>query len=668
MTSAKPAAPATYRAAVKRLQRSVVGKAMALDRPPFQPGLMQAMPIAWAISTLAEPSRVGSRTSIVVVRDEVSENSGLRWYSLVPRLLGDHEHGAVSRVLAGAGTGQFIPEPHAMKAQLAQPRFEVLPAHVYARSNPAPSTIVFCDVEFRGANVVADLMHDHMGSWLESGTEIILIANTQAAIALVMEAIVELGGQVSDWALRSSSALESMVPMRVMSAACRVLKVPTRKDRFAAVAKRLSAEMDVLAETWFAGEDESFHGYQLDVGTVRLIPMPSQPEPLFSIILPLNAICMQTPELKCAYVMMADRFRIEMGVRDEIDPDAFGVMDVLEEDQFSDQLLSMEGPAGALARYRASVKLYLRYVDDEIETALGIYRDDGAGQLVECGVDEFDDFDFSVLLEERDDEPTPSPTDNTPVRFDELPSVDEARAAATRVAEVDVEQRDVETSPHEPLSSHDISDTPLDLDLLEALRSLRRELADTQHRLAEVELENERLRAALQHAGAAGSTHSDLASRPSVPVERLPSTWDELFTWAHKEFDDKVAFTSRARRAARKSAFSDIPVAAQAIRFLAQEYRNVRTNGDEESRKTLRLRGAELGFAVGPVGAAVRAHGTADTYTATHEGKRYPLDLHLQGSSARDESRGLRVYFSWLPASGQVLVGHLPSHLRNTLT
>jgi len=170
-------------------------------------------------------------------------------------------------------------------------------------------------------------------------------------------------------------------------------------------------------------------------------------------------------------------------------------------------------------------------------------------------------------------------------------------------------------------------------------------------------------RGAQDPGGLGPSTPSDIS--PSVPP---PTTWDELFERVHKEYPDQVVFTSRARRAARKSAYEDIAEAWTAISILAEPYRDVRMGGSEDDRKRLEDALAKAGFRIGPTGQAVRNHSTRDLYQFTWEGRTYRMETHLQGSSHRDERRCLRIYFTWVPEQCVLLIGSLPQHLRNTLT
>ena len=203
---------------------------------------------------------------------------------------------------------------------------------------------------------------------------------------------------------------------------------------------------------------------------------------------------------------------------------------------------------------------------------------------------------------------------------------------------------------------------------VDALREMIHELRS---KLGAAVRERDDARRELELVRKQGLASAEPAAAPKatqVPSEdlNLPEDWDALFSWAHQHFDGKIAFTSRARRVARKSVFRDIPQVASAVAMLANEYHDLLTIGGDDCRRAFDARCAELGVSIGVTGAATDNHRTAESYTATWNGKGHLMERHVQGSSSRDASRGLRIYFA--QAEGVIVIGHLPTHLRNSLT
>lgn len=158
-----------------------------------------------------------------------------------------------------------------------------------------------------------------------------------------------------------------------------------------------------------------------------------------------------------------------------------------------------------------------------------------------------------------------------------------------------------------------------------------------------------------------------IGSLKDVTEERIPTTWDELETFADHHLAGAVVLTPRAIKAARASDFLDIPFAYRVLRFLADElvslkrgdaaYRNIVA----ETMKRLRLDG-------GPVGAAPYTHMTRESYQVKYLGRTLSLDSHLQGSSVRDPRRCFRLYYAWSEEDQLLIVGHFPGHLDNSFS
>ena len=74
-----------------------------------------------------------------------------------------------------------------------------------------------------------------------------------------------------------------------------------------------------------------------------------------------------------------------------------------------------------------------------------------------------------------------------------------------------------------------------------------------------------------------------------------------------------------------------------------------------------RLRCGQIGVA------ADHSHFEAE-YQAKVGRRTIDMTLHIQGSSSRDPTRCIRIYFHPDESTRQIVIGHLPTHLANTLT
>ena len=76
----------------------------------------------------------------------------------------------------------------------------------------------------------------------------------------------------------------------------------------------------------------------------------------------------------------------------------------------------------------------------------------------------------------------------------------------------------------------------------------------------------------------------------------------------------------------------------------------------------------DLGLEREPVGEALNNHRYKQSYRRLYEGKTIWLDDHLKWGGGFDPATLFRLYFHYDEASGKVIVGHLTTHLPNSLT
>lgn len=170
-----------------------------------------------------------------------------------------------------------------------------------------------------------------------------------------------------------------------------------------------------------------------------------------------------------------------------------------------------------------------------------------------------------------------------------------------------------------------------------------------------VELERDAAVAAL------GAAPTPAADAPHEP----PATLAELGGWAHRALGDRVIVVPRALRVARKSNFCDPAMVYRVLEAMRDVYWTMRFDGGGKDRWARFLEEERL--TCGPTGIGPDGR-LSETYHASWDGRRVPLDLHLRGNSGRYETRQFRLYFHCDEAAQKVIIGHLPSHLPSEST
>lgn len=149
----------------------------------------------------------------------------------------------------------------------------------------------------------------------------------------------------------------------------------------------------------------------------------------------------------------------------------------------------------------------------------------------------------------------------------------------------------------------------------------------------------------------------------------IPNSLDGLESWSAKHLVGEVVLHERAIKAAASSDFQDEPFVYRALLLMRDHYVPMRRTGGGRLKREFDSRLAELHLEnTKCFSQEGRAKKYGDEYFVTYQGERRELDRHLKGSSARDGQRGFRLYYFWDEETAQVIVGHLPGHLRNDLT
>jgi len=166
----------------------------------------------------------------------------------------------------------------------------------------------------------------------------------------------------------------------------------------------------------------------------------------------------------------------------------------------------------------------------------------------------------------------------------------------------------------------------------------------------------------------------DLRSRPSTTVLDLPETPDAaepakdlsgLTGWALQN-THRITVLPRALYGAKKSLYENPSAVYGALELLAGPYREHRMGRLDKDgfNRELAAAGVQLAGSVGQT----TAGSYGEDYFVAWEGHKRFLDFHLVKGGGRDERYCMRIYFFWDDGINQVVVGWLPSHLRNSLS
>jgi hypothetical protein len=194
------------------------------------------------------------------------------------------------------------------------------------------------------------------------------------------------------------------------------------------------------------------------------------------------------------------------------------------------------------------------------------------------------------------------------------------------------------------------------------------ELASVREGLLE---ELERLRRANWHLRSVNEQlRQDLVDRQGQTTHAvpIPESLDEIEAWAASYLGEDVIITGKAVRAAKKSDHDNPKLVYETLLMLRDHYVPMRIDRTDDNVAAYQARCLELGVEISGTGRAVDDHRYKDAYRARWRNQTYKLDLHVSGSSSRDTTRALRVYFAWDEVAGAVVVGHLPTHLTSSLT
>ena len=148
----------------------------------------------------------------------------------------------------------------------------------------------------------------------------------------------------------------------------------------------------------------------------------------------------------------------------------------------------------------------------------------------------------------------------------------------------------------------------------------------------------------------------------SVPP---PADYAELPAWTARHFDGRVALAGRALRALKGAEFEDVGLVGKAIGLLGGSYWRMKVEGGRELREAFDDELRALRLLETPSLSRDRQGKARDDFSVEWNGRRLTLDRHLKtASNTRDPRYCFRLYFAWDDADRQVVIGHLPGHMK----
>lgn len=142
-----------------------------------------------------------------------------------------------------------------------------------------------------------------------------------------------------------------------------------------------------------------------------------------------------------------------------------------------------------------------------------------------------------------------------------------------------------------------------------------------------------------------------------------PDDFDGLEEWVVHNFAGRLILLNRAYRSARKSGFLDVGLVFKCLERLARGYVDARRQGHPVDSLF-----DDIGVHLERTGDPSTLSQWKEEYFVPIRGKNEFLEWHLKKGSDKKEENTLRIYFLYDDEDEVVVVGHLPSHLTNSMT
>ncbi|TCP90652.1 hypothetical protein C8J31_101495 [Rhizobium sp. PP-CC-2G-626] len=151
-----------------------------------------------------------------------------------------------------------------------------------------------------------------------------------------------------------------------------------------------------------------------------------------------------------------------------------------------------------------------------------------------------------------------------------------------------------------------------------------------------------------------------------IYIDENPTSYEQIEQWVEENFVGKLVLHPRVSRGLKDAVYSEISEVCDALSLLANSYRQVLLGGmrREDFDEILRERHLSLSGSI----SESKAKSFGDEYYVKWREKKHFLHGHIQKGNSREERYCLRIYFFWEPEQQVIVIGWLPSHLKNKLT
>lgn len=205
-----------------------------------------------------------------------------------------------------------------------------------------------------------------------------------------------------------------------------------------------------------------------------------------------------------------------------------------------------------------------------------------------------------------------------------------------------------------------------------------------QHRLAETERWLASTQEALQTAQARvqelvpevkALTHELTRVKAALPAHvqqtieeevRGPNLLNQILA-KRDEWKDRLEFLPGALKAVRNAAYAEPEHVIYALEALATVYPAMRAGDLSREQWSEKLKGMLIEDRATTASRFANSSFNDPLYVK-YNNRRVMMDRHLCRGSSSDPKRCMRIYFFWDAQAKKVIVGHLPSHLPNSLT
>jgi len=149
----------------------------------------------------------------------------------------------------------------------------------------------------------------------------------------------------------------------------------------------------------------------------------------------------------------------------------------------------------------------------------------------------------------------------------------------------------------------------------------------------------------------------------------IPDTFEGFEDWIKEELSGSVVVHSHAIKSLQESNFVNMKFIYEILLMMRDYYVPMRREGGLDKQGAFRQKCVELGVEDSKCfGDDDKAKKFDGDYYRYFEGEKKLMNRHLKGNSSRDPRYGFRLYYLWDEESGQVFVGHFPTHLQNDNT